>query len=737
MAIVCSFLAASRRYTRGTKVFAASTFLHEEAYVAINFLSRCKAIVRGGLWIAGAGSLIMALSTAARAQVKTQPEDPLHAWNVGSDPASLDAWVHQRLAAAQANIDKVTAVNGAHTVENTLRPFDNAQNELAIAGNEAYLMFAVGDSAELRNKGQAMVAAVASTATDLSLNQKVYKALAAVPLPANDAATKHYLERTLLEYRLSGVDKDDATRAKIRQLQDRITAQSLVFGRNIADDVRQVTATKAQLDGLPADYIARHKPAADGTYTLTTDSPDSTPVMSFAKDADLRKRMFLAYTGRAYPKNVAVLKDILMARQELATTLGYPTYADLATADQMIGSASNLKAFLNQVDDASREIGKREYGQLLEFAQKQQPGLTSISDADAGYWSEQYRRSKYNFDAQSVRPYFPYNEVQAGILKTAARLFHVEFRQVTDARTWDASVAVFDVFDTVGANKGKKLGRIYLDMHPREGKDKWFSSAPMVPGIRGRQLPEGALICNFSGGTAGDPGLMEYSEVVTFFHEFGHLMHHVLGGQGPWSGQGGFNVEGDFVEAPSQMLEEMFRDKTIISSFAKDYKTGATIPADLFERMNAADAYGRGRWVQRQLLYANYSLQLHDRPPADVDFDALLQEDTKQFSPFTFVDGDRMYTSFTHLTGYASNYYTYVLDKVIAVDFFAQFDKANLLDGSTAMRYRKTVLEQGATRPAAVLVKDFLGRPQSIGALKTWMMVEFQTAPKEKVAGGR
>lgn len=705
--------------------------------MAVKWMFWRRGVVRGGLWVAGVGALVAAFAIVARAQARPAAEDPLHAWNEGNDPAALDAWVHARLASAQASIDKVTAVKGAHTVENTLRPFDDAQNELALAGNEAYLMFAVGDSAELRNKGQAMTAVISSAATDLSLNQKVYKALAAVPLPERDAATKHYLERTLLEYRLAGVDKDDATRAKIRQLQDRITQQSLVFGRNIADDVRKVTATRAQLDGLPEDYIARHKPDAEGNYTLTTDSPDSTPVMNFAKDADLRKRMFLAYTERAYPKNVAVLKDILEARQELATTLGYPTYADLATADQMIGSASNLKTFLNQVDDASRAIGQREYAELLKFAQQQQPGLTSISDADASYWSEQYRRARYNFDAQSVRPYFPYNEVQAGILKTAARLFHVEFRPVTDAKTWDASVAVFDVFDEASPNKGRKLGRIYLDMHPREGKDKWFSSAPLVPGIRGRQLPEGALICNFSGGTAGDPGLMEYSEVVTFFHEFGHLMHHVLGGQGRWSGQGGFNVEGDFVEAPSQMLEEMFRDKTIISSFAKDYKTGATIPADLFERMNAADAYGRGRWVQRQLLYANYALQLHDRPPAEVDFDALLQEDTKRFSPFTFVDGDRMYTSFTHLTGYASNYYTYVLDKVIAVDFFAQFDKSNLLDGPTAMRYRRTVLEPGATMPATALVKDFLGRPQSIDALKTWMMVEFQGAPKGEAAGGR
>jgi thimet oligopeptidase len=497
----------------------------------------------------------------------------------------------------------------------------------------------------------------------------------------------------------------------------------------------KVTATKAELEGLPADYVSRHKPAADGTYTLTTDEPDADPVFSFVKSHDLRLKMYLAYNQRAYPKNVDVLMDLLKTRQELATTLGFPTYADLATADQMIGSSSNLRAFLKEVDDASRDVGKREYGQLLAFAKERQPGLTNISAADAAYWSEQYRRAKYDFDQQSVRPYFPYEQVQAGILKTAARLFHVEFKPVVGAKTWDPSVAVFDVYDAAGTGGGKLLGRIYLDMHPREGKDKWFSSAPLVPGIRGRQLPEGALICNFSGGVAGDPGLMLYSEVVTFFHEFGHLMHHILGSQGQWSAAGGFNVEGDFVEAPSQMLEEMFRDRTIISSFAKHYQTGETIPADLFEKMNAAGAYGRGSWVQRQLMYSTFSLQVHDRAPEKVDLDAMWKETMTRFTPFTVVDGNRFYASFTHLTGYASNYYTYVLDKVIAVDFFAQFDKKDLLDGPTAMRYRRSVLEPGASKPATALVKDFLGREQNLDALKVWMGEEFKTPAAAAKAG--
>ena len=227
--------------------------------------------------------LVTSLAVSAQNQPAGAAVDPLHSWVTVKDPAALDAWVSQRLAAEKADVDKVLAVTGPRTVENTLRPFDDAQNELAIAGNNAGLMYSLADTAVLRDKGQALSSTVSSATTDLSLNQKVYKALAAIPLPGDDPATKHYLERTLLEYRLSGVDKDDATRAKIRELQDKITALSLTFGRNVADGTLKITATKAELDGLPEDYIALHKPSADGTYTLTTEQPDVHPVLAFAK----------------------------------------------------------------------------------------------------------------------------------------------------------------------------------------------------------------------------------------------------------------------------------------------------------------------------------------------------------------------------------------------------------------------------------------------------------------------
>jgi thimet oligopeptidase len=200
-----------------------------------------------------------------------------------------------------------------------------------------------------------------------------------------------------------------------------------------------------------------------------------------------------------------------------------------------------------------------------------------------------------------------------------------------------------------------------------------------------------------------------------------------VGGNQQWSGISGTNTEGDFVEAPSQMLEEFFQDARILQSFARHYQTKELLPASIIEKMNRANAFGRGTWVQRQLTFSTFALDLHDRPPAQLDFDALQRADFDRFSPYIYID-NHFFASFTHLTGYSSNYYTYLLDKVIALDFFSQFDRSNLLEGPTAMRYRNTILAAGGSKPAAELVKDFLGRAQNMDALKSWMNEEFAPA---------
>jgi thimet oligopeptidase len=446
------------------------------------------------------------------------------------------------------------------------------------------------------------------------------------------------------------------------------------------------------------------------------------PVMTFASNAALRERMFLAYNTRAYPANRQILLDLLATRQQIAGVLGFRSWADLATADQMMGSAANVRTFLAKLDKASRDGARREHEQVLEFTRQRQPELTAIDITSRAYWYEQFRRSAFDFDSQSVRPYFPYAQVEAGVLETAARLFKIEFRHST-APAWHPAVSVFEVYDG-----GERVGRFYLDMHPREGKDKWFSAAPVVTGARGRALPEAALICNFPGGDESDPGLLQYSDVVTYFHEFGHLMHAILGGQTEWAGLSGFATEGDFIEVPSQMLEEFFRDEKLLQAFAKHYQTGETLPSETIRRMKLAGAFGRADWVRSQLYYTTLSLDLHDQDPAGLDLDAITKRLYETLQPWTWREGNRMYASFGHLTGYSSNYYTYAFDKVIALDFFAQFDSGDLLGGGTGSRYRKTVLEQGGSKPGREMVREFLGRDEEFSAFSNWLNEEFEEA---------
>ena len=646
----------------------------------------------------------------------------VHAWDAGGAQSAeaLAAWVGARLAAHEAALAALLAVDGARTLENSLRLYDTAIEQLSLAGAQAGVLNSVAADKAVRDQAQLEAQRVAMAGSALSLNRAVYDAVAAIELEGASPATKHFVQRTLLAYRLAGVDKDQATRDRLQALHEKATHLSLDFNRNIQEGGKTVETTAAELDGLPADYVARHPADGEGRVTLSTDPPDMQPVMTFAASPALRERMFLAYNTRAYPANKEILEALLATRQEIAAVLGFRSWADLATADQMMGSAASVRAFLAKLDEASREGARREHELILDFARSRQPELAAIDITSRSFWYEQFRRSAFDFDSQSVRPYFPYAQVETGVLETAARLFKIEFRRST-ASAWHPAVSVFDVLDG-----GQIVGRFYLDMHPREGKDKWFSAAPIVPGIRGRALPEAALICNFPDTGSEDPGLLQYSDVVTYFHELGHLMHAILGGRTEWAGISGFATEGDFIEVPSQMLEEFFRDEKLLQAFAKHYQTGETLPSDTIGKMKLAGAFGRADWVRSQLYYTTLSLDLHDQNPANLDLDSTTKRLYESLQPWTWLEGNRMYASFGHLTGYSSNYYTYAFDKVIALDFFAQFDPGDLLGCEAGSRYRKTVLEQGGSKPGRQMVRDFLGRDEEFQAISSWLNEEFE-----------
>jgi thimet oligopeptidase len=657
-----------------------------------------------------------------------------HLWDSPLTPDTLQKRVDEQLALAQKSLDQMLAVTGPRTVQNTLEPFDEANLHLDAAGMQAGAMQMLSADAAVRDRAQSLVQKISAAATALSLNQKVYKAIAAVDASGADAPTKYFLQRTQLEFRLAGVDKDDATRAKIQSLNDAITKLSTEFERNIQESqIKLVVKNAAELDGLPADYIKAHPPAADGSVTLTSDSPDVLPVLKFAKSADLRRRMYLTYDDRAYPKNIAVLADLLKQRQALAETLGYKHWADFNAADKMALTSSNISQFIDQLDAASKPVADREYQMLLATAKKDAPATTKISASDSNFYFEQLRRTQYDFNSEEARPYFPYDKVQQGILDVASKLFGVKFVAVKDAVVWDPSVQTFDIFD---AATNRQLGRIYLDMHPRKGKNQWFSADPLLDGKKGTQLPEATLICNFPGGKPDDPGLMEYTDVTTFFHEFGHLMHWIFQGQREWAGFSS-NLESDFVEAPSQMLEEWMHDPKVLATFAKDPKTGEPIPAALVERANRADAFGRGLWVRGQLVYTNVSFDLHNTAPDPARLETEMATNKVRFLPYAQLEGDDQIAAFDHLVGYSSAYYTYLWDKVIAEDFFSQFDRNNLLAPEVALRYRTTVLAQTGGMPASDLVTNFLGRKQSTDAFVQWMSQEFAPAAGSASPAGK
>ncbi|MGB6356067.1 MAG: M3 family metallopeptidase [Steroidobacteraceae bacterium] len=665
---------------------------------------------------------IIAASGAAAGEAPglLQSQPPI--WSNRPDVTGFEKIENGRLDAARRAIDRIVAVQGPRTLDNTLSAYDESIRQINAAIYFSMLMEAVHPDASFRDRATAMTRKASALQTDLSLNRGVYDALAALPLGHADRATRYYVQRQLLEFRLAGVDKDDKTRARLKVLNDELTEEQSAFERNINDGQKTVEVhDAAELAGLPKDYIDGHAPGKDGIIRITTSYPDYLPAMKFAASDALRSRLLLAFSTRAYPQNRDELMKMLVTRHEIASLLGYASWADYNAADKMIVSGARIAAFIRDLDAAVRPLAEKEFQMLLAEKRKSDPQATSIGLQERSYFQEQVRRSSFDFDSQSVRPYFPYQRVKQGILDTAATLFHVSFRQEPGVPAWDPSVETWLVLDD-----GKVIGRIYLDMHPRPGKFSHAEMMPVLDGIRGKQLPEGILICNFPQPTAQDPALMEYGDVQTFFHEFGHLMHAILGGAQPWAGISGISMESDFVEAPSQMLEEWIQSPQVLASFARDYRSGKPIPADLVRRMNRASAFGRAGYVGQQNGYTALSYDIYALDPRQVNLDEIDHRDTVKYSLFTPLLGMRDYASFGHLAGYSSAYYTYMWDKVIAEDFFEQFDSKNLLAGDTPLRYRRTVLEPGGSESANDLVKNFLGRPQSMDALRRWMGAEFE-----------
>jgi thimet oligopeptidase len=431
-------------------------------------------------------------------------------------------------------------------------------------------------------------------------------------------------------------------------------------------------------------------------------------MLQFATDRDARVAVHTAFANRAWPANDQVLVELLALRRELATMLGYDGWPSYDAEVKMIETGAAIGTFIDKISKAAEATALRDRDILIERIRRDRPDVEVLDAADSTHYLEVLRREQHDVDAQEVRRYFSFERVRQGLLDVTGRLFGLTYTPV-DVPTWHEDVASYDV--SLG---DRELGRIHLDLHPRANKYNHAAQFTLTDGVVGQQWPEGVLVCNFP------RGLMEHDDVVTLFHEFGHLLHHVLGGHQRWARFAGVATEWDFVEAPSQLLEEWAWDHRVLEGFAVDDE-GVTIPRDLVARMREADDFAKGLQARTQMFYAALSYRLHQEPPADGD--ALLAVSRAlqaEYSMLTPLD-THFHAAFGHLVGYSSGYYTYMWSLVIAKDLFSAFDRDDLFAPDVATRYRERILEPGGRKDAADLVEDFLGRPFGFESFADWL----------------
>jgi len=624
------------------------------------------------------------------------------------DPAQWRSFVVERPAERLrrvAEIDARLIAEGRLTTRARLELWNEADIALAEAGSEAHLFGECHPDPEVRQAAEEQAQAIEAVQSRRLLDRDLWGVFADAPDDDLTDDERRLLDHVRRDFRRGGVDLDEADRERVRVLTERDTALSLEFSRNIREGRREIRVPAAGLEGLPDDFIAAHPADDDGLVTLTTEYTDLMPVREYARDRSVRRALVAAYNDLAWPENERVLAELLAVRAERAALLGYGDWADYETETRMIGSSAAVRAFLDRVAAAAAPAAAAEYERVLDRLRRDDPSADSVTIADFWYVVGALKREEYDVDAQLVRSYFRFDRVLDGVLGTTARLLDVSYVPV-EAASWHDDVRPYDV-----VRGDERLGRIHLDLHPRDGKYNHAACFGLVPGIAGRTLPEGVLLCNFS------RGLLEHDEVVTFFHEFGHLVHEILGGHQRWARFTGIATEWDFVEAPSQLLEEWAWDAEVLASFAVN-DAGEPLPADLVARMRTADAFGRGLEVTRQLGHATTSYRLHVDRPADLR--AAVDGYYRAASPVTPLDGSHSYAGFGHLTGYGACYYTYQWSLVIARDLLSAF-AGDLFDAETATRYRREILERGGTRDARDLVEAFLGRETTFDAYRDWL----------------
>ena len=637
-----------------------------------------------------------------------------------------------------AQVETLLQATNDYCWDNLLQPLEDMDNKLGRAWSPVSHLHSVADNDDLRAAYNQCLPKLSDYSTQMGQNRDLFKAYEMIASSDRfqklEPAQQKIIENALRDFRLSGIDLNEADQARYGEIQQQLSKLQTSFEENLLDAThawKKLINNKQELAGLPESALALAAQAASNEgqkgWLLTLDVPSYMPVMQYADNEALRQEVYEAYVTRASDQgphagqwdNSDNMRDILQLRTEKARLLGYESYAHCSLATKMAESPKQVLAFLNDLANRSKPSADAEFAEVADFA-KQSSGKAKLQAWDVTYYSEKLRQEKFDISQEALRPYFPVKRVIEGLFAITEKLYGVEIKPRDHVETWHPDVQFFDIFD----NQGAVRGSFYLDLYARQHKrgGAWMDECLVRKKNRDSiQNPVAYLTCNFTPPIGDKPSLITHDEVTTLFHEFGHGLHHMLT-RIEYSGVSGINgVPWDAVELPSQFMENWCWEKEALDLFARHVDTNESISNDTFDKIMKARTFQSSMQMVRQLEFALFDFCLHleiaNNP--ELNIQALLNDVRSQVTVVPTPEFNRFQHSFAHIFagGYAAGYYSYKWAEVLSADAFSKFEENGIFDEPTGKAFLTTMLEQGGSREPLDLFIEFRGREPSIEAL--------------------
>ncbi len=639
-------------------------------------------------------------------------------------PDAIEASMNNAIAKANGALDQIGAQDLSKvTFKSTVVALDDLGYQAANAANKATIIKETNTNPAMRTAAENAVKTYQEWAVGIDYREDVYKAIKAFAdtHPKLTGEDEKLLKETMRDYRRAGLELPPDQRKEVEQLRKELSKLGTDFDTNIVNSAAPVMFAKADLDGLPESFLASPGiRTGDDVYTVMANVTwQFNTVQENAKSEATRKQLYIIRDSLGKNKNVPVLNEMLALRNKIALRLGYKSWDDYQTEIKMAKTGTNAEKYINDLVAGSQPKFDSEVAELqkLKAADTNDPNAR-IMVWDWRYYSNQRDKQKYAVDKEALRTFFPFQKVLDGMFSIYQNIFGLKFQKIAAPYKWIDDLQLYLVTDS---GTGEPLGMFYLDMFPREGKFNHFAEFEIVGG---KLLPDGkyqrptvALLCNFPPPNGDTPSLMTHQDVETLFHEFGHCLHTIVT-RAKYGRFAGTHVPGDFVEAPSQMLQNWVWDKKVLDTFAADYKDPSKkIPAEIVKKMNDAKLANAGVFYRRQFAFASLDLALHDPHPEDMPYDCVAISNPILEKVFLPIDPSTTFVSyFGHLNGYDAGYYGYAWADAIAADMATVFEKAKdgYLDKQAGMKLRREIYEVGDSREVNISIEKFLGRKQSV-----------------------